>query len=51
MNIYSKTIYLWTSSEYDEDEAYIIASNGKVRPEIKTRQADYLNFKAVKGGY
>lgn len=46
--LHSKTIYLWTSTEYDEDEAYIIAYNGKVRPEIKNRRADYLNFRAVK---
>lgn len=49
-DVHSKTIYLWTSTEYDEDEAYIIAYNGKVRPEIKTRRADYLNFRAVKEG-
>ncbi len=47
-NPHRKTIYLWTSTEFNKDEAYIITYNGNVRTEFKDRKADYLNFRAVK---
>ncbi len=47
-NVNSKTIYLWTSTEEDDNQAYIIVYNGKVFPRDKSTKADYLNFRAVK---
>lgn len=47
-NNYLKTIYWWTSTEFDSAEAYIVVYNGSVWPRNKKLKVAYLNFRAVK---
>lgn len=47
-NVYKKTIYWWTSTEINDDEAYIVVYNGGVWPRNKKLRVAYLNFRAVK---
>ncbi len=48
-NAHLKTIYWWTSTELNSDQAYIIVYNGEVWPRNKKLKVGYLNFRAVKG--
>lgn len=43
-----KTIYWWTSTEVNEQQAYIIVYNGGVHARNKNIKVGYLNFRAVK---
>jgi hypothetical protein len=47
-NLHLKTIYWWTSTEVNQNEAYIIVYNGSVWPRNKKLKVGYLNFRAVK---
>jgi hypothetical protein len=47
-NIHSQVIYWWTSTEIDDDKAYIIVYDGKVWPRSKDFGPDYLGFRCVK---
>jgi hypothetical protein len=46
-NLHSQVIYWWTSTEIDEEKAYIIAYDGKVWPRSKDIGPDYLGFRCV----
>lgn len=47
-NIHSQVIYWWTDTEIDEENAYMIAYNGKVWPREKRLHLGYLGFRCVK---
>lgn len=47
-NIYSQVIYWWTSTEVDEEQAYIIVYDGRVWPRSKQFGPAYLGFRCVK---
>jgi hypothetical protein len=47
-NVRSQVIYWWTATEIDEERAYIIVYDGKVRPRSKDFGPDYLGFRCVK---
>ena len=47
-NIYSQVIYWWTSTEADEERAYMIVYNGQVWTRSKQFGPDYLGFRCVK---
>ncbi|MDX1414168.1 MAG: hypothetical protein R3293_08250 [Candidatus Promineifilaceae bacterium] len=47
-NRYSQVIYWWTATEAGEDQAYMIAYDGKVWPRSKKLNQDYLGFRCVK---
>ena len=47
-NIHSQVIYWWTSTEVDDDRAYIIVYDGRVWPRSKQINPDYLGFRCVK---
>lgn len=47
-NMHLKTIYWWTSTEVNPDQAYIIVYNGSVWPRNKKLRVGYLNFRAVR---
>ena len=47
-NVHSQVIYLWTATEIDENQAYIIVYDGKVWPRSKNFGPDYLGFRCVK---
>ncbi len=46
-SLHSQVIYWWTSTEIDEEKAYIIAYDGKVWPRSKDIAPDYLGFRCV----
>jgi hypothetical protein len=48
-NVYSQVIYWWTSTEVDDERAYIIVYDGKVWPRGKNIRPAYLGFRCVKG--
>ena len=45
---HSQVIYWWTSTEKDEDKAYIIVYHGRVYPRSKSQKMGSLGFRAVK---
>jgi hypothetical protein len=47
-DIHSQIIYLWTSDEYDEMDAYIFAYNGGIWTRMKESSPGYLSFRCVK---
>jgi hypothetical protein len=47
-NVHSQVIYWWTATEVDEEQAYIIAYDGKVWPRSKAFGPAYLGFRCVK---
>jgi len=47
-NVHSQVIYWWTSTELDEEHAYIIVYDGKVWPRAKRFNPAYLGFRCVK---
>lgn len=47
-NVHSQVIYWWTSTETNEEQAYIIVYDGKVWPRTKQFSAEYLGFRCVK---
>ncbi len=47
-DVHSQVIYWWTSTEIDEDEAYIIVYDGKVWPRSKGFGPAYLGYRCVK---
>ena len=47
-NLYSQVIYWWTDTEIDEEQAYIIAYDGKVWQREKRFHLGYLGFRCVK---
>ena len=47
-NLHSQVIYWWTTTEADEDQAYIIVYDGKVWPRAKDFGPAYLGFRCVK---
>lgn len=47
-NVYSQVVYWWTSTEIDDDEAYMIAYDGKVWPRRKRFAPDSLAYRCVK---
>jgi hypothetical protein len=47
-NTHSQVIYWWTSTEVDDDHAYIIVYDGRVWPRSKQINPDYLGFRCVK---
>lgn len=47
-NIYSPVIYWWTASEADNENAYMIAYDGKVWPRRKQSSPAYLGYRCVK---
>jgi hypothetical protein len=47
-NIHSQVIYWWTSTEVDDDHAYIIVYDGRVWPRSKQINPDYLGYRCVK---
>jgi hypothetical protein len=47
-NVHLKTIYWWTATEVNADNAYIVVYDGGIWPRIKKLKAGYLNFRAVK---
>jgi hypothetical protein len=46
--VHSQVIYWWTATEVDEDNAYMVAYNGKVWPREKEYGPGYLGFRCVK---
>lgn len=46
--VYSKVIYLWTSTEIDSAHAFMICYDGKLWSRSKKYSANYLGFRAVK---
>jgi hypothetical protein len=47
-NIHSQVIYWWTATEVDEEQAYIIAYDGRVWPRSKESGLGYLGYRCVK---
>ena len=47
-NTHSQVIYWWTSTEVDDDHAYIIVYDGKVWSRTKELSAAYLGYRCVK---
>jgi hypothetical protein len=47
-DIYSPIIYYWTATEIDSLNAYIVVYDGGVFSRNKSRNPDYLGFRAVK---
>ena len=47
-NIHSQVIYWWTATEVDDDHAYIIVYDGKVRSRDKQFSPAYLGFRCVR---
>lgn len=47
-NVRSQVIYWWTATEVNEEQAYMIAYDGKVWPRTKQFAAAYLGFRCVK---
>jgi hypothetical protein len=47
-NVHSQVIYWWTATEVNEEQAYMIAYDGKVWPRTKKFAAAYLGFRCVK---
>lgn len=47
-DIYSQIIYMWTGTEADQENAYIIVYDGKVWPRAKQLDMEYLGFRCVK---
>lgn len=47
-NIHSQIIYWWTATEIDDEDAYMIAYDGKVWPRRKRIHPAYLGFRCVK---
>ena len=47
-NVYSQVIYWWTDTEVDEEQAYMIAYDGKVWQRAKRFHLGYLGFRCVK---
>ena len=46
--IYSQVIYLWTATEVDQKNAYVIVYDGKVWSRSKELDMGYLGFRCVK---
>jgi hypothetical protein len=47
-NVHSQVIYWWTTTEVDEEHAYIIVYDGKVWPRAKEFGPAYLGFRCVR---
>jgi len=47
-NVHSQVIYWWTATDADEQQAYIIAYDGKVWPRDKQFAPAYLGFRCVR---
>jgi len=47
-DIYSQVIYMWTATELDQENAYIIVYDGKIWPRAKQLKMGYLGFRCVK---
>jgi len=47
-DIYSQIIYLWTATEVDQENAYIIVYDGKIWSRAKQLNMGYLGFRCVK---
>lgn len=47
-NVHSQVIYWWTSTEINDEQAYIIVYDGKVWPRSKEFGLAYLGFRCVK---
>jgi hypothetical protein len=47
-NVHSQVIYWWTSTELDEEQAYIIVYDGNVWPRAKKSGPAYLGFRCVR---
>jgi len=44
-NVYSQVIYSWTTTEIDEEKAFIIVYDGRVWPRSKQFEPAYLGFR------
>ncbi len=47
-DIYSQVIYMWTATEVDQENAYIIVYDGKIWSREKQLNMGYLGFRCVK---
>jgi hypothetical protein len=47
-NVHSQVIYLWTATERNEEQAYIIVYDGEVWPRSKQFGPAYLGFRCVR---
>jgi hypothetical protein len=47
-NVHSQVIYWWTATEIGDEQAYIIAYDGKVWPRAKRISPAYLGFRCVR---
>ncbi len=47
-NVHSNVIYWWTADETDEDHAYRVCYNGRIKSTKKTWAPSYFAFRAVK---
>lgn len=47
-NVHSQIIYWWTTTEINDEEAYMIVYDGKVWPRPKRFAPDYLAYRCVK---
>ncbi len=50
-NVHSQVIYWWTTTEVDEEHAYIIVYDGKVWSRVKQFGPAYLGFRCVKESF
>jgi hypothetical protein len=50
-NVHSQVIYWWTTTEVDEEHAYIIVYDGKVWSRVKQFGPAYLGFRCVRESF